>query len=194
MKLRIENLCVISCGPFFNHWSETAVTVHPESIYSASLFPHFAIPRWSKLIFALKILHTTFQVTWDHSKFIKNKNKKPFRNHMLLSNHSLCREAQNWSQVHPVSTDHPCDVSAVYLEPTCGKFCLLDMIWKGTHMCIYKVPQLTVHVRAQTKLEVKAIVCRPLRQHGVMTHIWGRLQEHFCCFEGPSEHSGLHHP
>ena len=67
--------------------------------------------------------------------------------------------------------------------------------WFGkAHTCLYKVPQLTVHVRVQTKHEVKGIVCRPPRQDCLEEQIWGRVQKKFCCFEGPNEHSGLHHP
>ena len=47
--------------------------------------------------------------------------------------------------------------------------------------------------RAQTKHEVKGIVCRPPRQDCLEEQIWGSVQKHFCCFEGPNEHSGLHH-
>ncbi len=58
---------------------------------------------------------------------------------------------QNWALVQLVFTDHPWDVSTSWLESNCGIFSLLDMIWKGTHTCLYKVPQLTVHIRTQTK-------------------------------------------
>ena len=56
---------------------------------------------------------------------------------MYISIHSLCHDTQNWAQVHPVSTDHPWDVSTTLLESTCGKFNWLDMIWKGTHLSIF---------------------------------------------------------
>ena len=62
------------------------------------------------------------------------------------------------------------------------------------HTCPYKLPQLTVHVRAQTKHEVKGIVCRPPRQDCLEEQIWGRVQKKCCCFERPNENSGLHHP
>jgi hypothetical protein len=52
-------------------------------------------------------------------------------------------ETWNLAQVHPVSIDHQLD-----LESTCSKLNWLDMIWKGTQP-VYKVPQLTVHVRAK---------------------------------------------
>ncbi len=56
---------------------------------------------------------------------------------MYMSILSLCHDTQNWVHVHPVSTDHPWDVSTTWLG-TCGKFSWLDMIWKGTHlsMCV----------------------------------------------------------
>ena len=52
--------------------------------------------------------------------------------------------------MHPVSIDHPWDASTTWLESTCGKCNWLDMIWTA-HTCLYKVPQLTEHVRANTK-------------------------------------------
>ncbi|XP_028850862.1 E3 ubiquitin-protein ligase TRIM39-like isoform X2 [Denticeps clupeoides] len=42
----------------------------------------------------------------------------------------------------------------------------------------------TVHIRAQTKHEVKGIVCKPPRQDCLEAQIWGRIQKSFCCFEG----------
>ena len=69
----------------------------------------------------------------------------------------------------------------------------VDWTWFGkAHTCLYKVPQLTVHVRALTKHEVKGIVCRPPRQDCLEEQIQGRVQKKFCCFEGSNEHSGLH--
>lgn len=43
--------------------------------------------------------------------------------------------------------------------------------------------QPTEHVRAQTKHEVKGIICGPLRQNF--------LEAHFCCFKGPNKDSCL---
>ena len=51
----------------------------------------------------------------------------------------------------------------------------VDWTWFGkAHTCLYKVPQLTVHVRAQTKHEVKGIVCR---QDCLEEQIWGRVHK-----------------
>ena len=53
---------------------------------------------------------------------------------------------------------------------------VISVDWTGfgkAHTCLYKVPQLTVHVRAQTKHEVKGIVCRPPRQNCLEEQIWG---------------------
>ncbi len=55
---------------------------------------------------------------------------------MYISVHSLCHETKYFAQVHPVSTDHPWEVSTTWLESTCGKFSWLDMIRKGTHVYI----------------------------------------------------------
>jgi hypothetical protein len=50
---------------------------------------------------------------------------------------TLSSETQNSAQVHPVSIDHPWDVSTIWLESTCGKFKCMDMIGKGSHLSIY---------------------------------------------------------
>ena len=64
----------------------------------------------------------------------------------------LCNETRNWARMHLVSIDHPWDVSTTWLESTCGKFNWLDITWKRhSYTCLYKVPQLTVHVREKTK-------------------------------------------
>ena len=70
---------------------------------------------------------------------------------IYISFQTLCYETRNWVHVQPVSIDHPWDVSTSWLESTCGKFNWLDMICEGAHTCLYKVIQLTVHVRAKTK-------------------------------------------
>ena len=54
----------------------------------------------------------------------------------------------------------------------------IDWTWFGkAHTCLYKVTQLTVHVRAKTKLqyEVEGIVRRAPRQDCVEAQIWGRV-------------------
>lgn len=58
------------------------------------------------------------------------------------------------------------------------------------HTAVYKVPPVTVHVRAQTTHEVKEIVCRVLRRDFLDSQIWGRVQKNVCCFECSNEHSG----
>ncbi len=88
------------------------------------------IPKWIKFIIFLKILQTIPHN--DNVKELCLKSlqiyKKKKNNHMYISIHSLCHDTQNWAQVHPVSTDHPWDVSTTWLESTCGKFSWLDMI------------------------------------------------------------------
>ena len=66
------------------------------------------------------------------------KRKQIFRQkYLCIGIQTLCCETHNWAQVHPVSIDHPWDVSTSWLESTCGKFNWLVMIWKGTHLSIY---------------------------------------------------------
>ena len=55
---------------------------------------------------------------------------------IYISIQTLCCETRNWAQVHPVSIDHPWDVSTTWMESTCVKFNWLDIIWKGTHLSI----------------------------------------------------------
>ncbi len=56
---------------------------------------------------------------WNLCKFIKKKKERE-KNPMYIRIHSLCHDTQNWVQVHPVSTDHPWDVSTTWLESTCN--------------------------------------------------------------------------
>ena len=59
------------------------------------------------------------------------------------------------------------------------------------HGCLYKVPQLTVHVSKKPSNEVEGIVRRAPRQDCVQAQIWGRVLKNVCSIEGPQEHSGL---
>ena len=99
-------------------------------------------------MFSLINLHTIphNDITIPHNDITIPHNDKPY-----LRIQNLCYENRNWTQVHPVSNDHPSDISTTWLDSICGKLKWLDMIWKGTHTCLYKVPQLTVHVRAKAK-------------------------------------------
>jgi hypothetical protein len=69
----------------------------------------------------------------------------------------------------------------------------IDWTWFGqAHTCLYKVPQLTVHVREKTKPWGRRN-CRALRQDCVEAQIWGRVPRIVCSIEGSQEHSGFHH-
>ena len=89
-----------------------------------------------------------------------------FANVFKISIQTFCYETRNWAPVHPVSIDHPWDVSTTWLESTCGKFNWLDNFWK-------------VHVRAKTSHEVEIIVRRAPRQDYVEAQIWGRVPKCF---------------
>ena len=41
---------------------------------------------------------------------------------IYTSIHTFCYETWNWTQLQPVSIDHPWDVSTTWLKSTCGKF------------------------------------------------------------------------
>ena len=83
-----------------------------------------------------------------HNNPIMTKRKQVYRifcevtksnkqKHLIyVSVQTICYETRNWAQVHPVSIDHPWDVSTTWLVSTCGTFNWLDMIWKGTHLYI----------------------------------------------------------
>ena len=64
--------------------------------------------------------------------FVQIYKKEKQKYLIYISIHILCYETRNWAQVHPVSIDHPWDVSTTLLESICGKLNWLDMIWKGT--------------------------------------------------------------
>lgn len=71
----------------------------------------------------------------------------------------------------------------------------VDWTWFGkAHACLYKVPQLAVRVRAQSRREVEGIVCRSPRHVCLEAQIGGRVQKPVCSFKGFSERSGLPHP
>ena len=51
--------------------------------------------------------------------------------------HTLSYETRNWAQVHPVSIDHPWDVSTTWSPPVVNS---IDWTWFGkAHTCLYKV-------------------------------------------------------
>ena len=121
-------------------------TVPSESIQTPSLFPNVVtLHPYSKMdaIFKKKSLaiYTQFprmrkrkQVFKFFCKCIKINKQKYL---IYIRSQTLCYETRNWAQVHPVSIDHPWDVSTNWLESTCGKFNWLDMIWKCTLLSIY---------------------------------------------------------
>ena len=96
---------------------------------------------------------------------------------IYISFQTLCYETRNWAQVHPVAIDHPWDVSTTWLESTCVTFNWLDMIWKETHTCVYKVPQLTMHVRAKKQAMRSKELCIELRYRIVSRHRSGELYQ-----------------
>jgi hypothetical protein len=116
-----------------------------ESIQTSWLFPHFVelqpYSTMDKLNKNISAMYTQCSITtkWKQvfthfCKCIKIKNKQKYL--IYISIQTLCYETRNWAQVHPVSIDHPWDVSTTWLESNCGKFNWLYMIWKGTHLSI----------------------------------------------------------
>ena len=133
--------------------SYVCVTIHTvplESIQTPLLFTYFlTLQHYSKMYWIKKkssAIYTQYPVMTKRKKvfrhfctFIKNW-KQIYLNYIIIQ--TLYYETQNWDQVHPVSLII-LDVSTTWLEFTCGKF--------KVHTCLYKVPQLTVHVWAKTK-------------------------------------------
>lgn len=54
-----------------------------------------------------------------------------------------------------------------------------------------KPRQVTVHVKTQTEHLAIGVVCR---LQSLKAQIWARVQKDFGSFQGPNEHSDLHHP
>ena len=110
-----------------NYTIQAGFTAHSESIQTPWLFPHFVtLQPYSKCIkyfFSLINRHT-----------IPHNDKA--KTGLYIKANVDCYANLNWAQVHPVSIDHPWDVSITWLEFTCVKFNWLDMIWKGTHLSI----------------------------------------------------------
>ena len=98
---------------------------------------------------------------------------------------TFCSETRNWALVHPVPIDHD------WSPPVVNS---IDWTWFGkAHTCLYKFPQLTVHVRAKTKPWGRRNCSRAPKQDCVKGKIWERFPKNVCSIEGPQEHSGLHH-
>jgi hypothetical protein len=143
-------------GEFGVEWEDTCVSVGDR--YSDT-FPFFTFCYVTALCIALVFFPSPIYTQYPNEdkaktvfanfcKCIQNKKQKYL---IFISIQTLCFETRNWAQVHPVSIDYPWEVSTTWLESNCGKLNWLGMIWKGTHTCLYKGPQLTVHVRANTK-------------------------------------------
>ena len=116
-------------------------------------------------------------------KCTKNKKQKYL---IYISIKTLCYETLNWAQLHPVSIDHPWDVSTTWLETTSGKFNWLDMIWKGIHLPTY-ITSPTWQCTSDRKPthELEGIVRRAQRQDCVEAQMLEREPKHFYSIEGP---------
>ena len=90
----------------------------------------------------------------------------------------MCKETRNCAQVHPVSIDHPWDVSTTWLESQAGS--LIQLI--GHDMERNTPVYIRSHGRqcmSEQKLshEVKEIACWALRQDCVEAEIWEGYQK-----------------
>ncbi len=133
--------------------------VHPESIHSASLFPHFVMlqPYFqnglnslfsSKFYKQYPILTTWNKFVWNLCKFIKNKKRE---------RKITCTEFTAFAMTLKIKLRcilFPLIILEMILQldwspPVVNS---VDWTWFGkAHTCLYKVPQLAVHVSAQTK-------------------------------------------
>ena len=113
-------------------------TVPWESIQTPWLVQHFvALQPCSKID---TIIFSPHQSTHNSPSWQRENRFLEMLANVLhffyISIQTLCYETRKWAQVHPVSIDHPWDVSTTWLESTCGECNWLDMIWKGTHLSI----------------------------------------------------------
>uniref|UniRef100_A0A8C4T958 Regulatory factor X, 1b (influences HLA class II expression) n=1 Tax=Erpetoichthys calabaricus TaxID=27687 RepID=A0A8C4T958_ERPCA len=75
-----------------------------------------------------------------------------------------------------------------------GSFHLIRLLYD--EYMYYLVEHRVAQAKGETPIAVMGEVSGAIlgQQDCLEVQIWGRLQKHFCCFEGPNEHSGLHHP
>lgn len=79
----------------------------------------------------------------------------------------------------------------IILQFNWSKFSWLDVIWKGAHCCLYKVPQLTVNFGAKMQHEAKGTSRRDCLRHksgegyGTISSAWR--------YRWWYTHGGLHH-
>ena len=115
-------------------------TVPSESIQIPWLFPNF-VTLQPKMDFFSSAIYTRYPIM-TKQKCFGGKFLQMYKNKYLHSIQTLCYETQNWAQVHPVSIDHPWDISTT--PPVVNS---IDWTWfRKAHACLYKVPQLTEHV------------------------------------------------
>ena len=124
------------------HWPPLH-TVHLESIQMPWLFPHFfTLQPYSKIdstfLFYQKRQKQVFRNVCTSLKIKKQKYL------IYISIQTLCYEARNWAW-SSLEMFLQLDRSSPVINS-------IDWTWFGkAHTCLYKVPQLTVHVRAKTK-------------------------------------------
>ena len=93
---------------------------------------------------------------------------------IYISIQTLCCETRNCAQLHPVSIDHPSDVSKTWSPPVVNP---IDWTWFGkAHTCLYKVSQLTVHIRKKQAMRLKELSVE-LRNWIVSRHIEGPQEQ-----------------
>ena len=141
--------------------------------YSLILKCFFLNPHQSRYM-QYPIMTMWKQVLRNVCKCIKNKKQK-----FLIYMYS---DPLLWdSKLSSGASCFHLDFSSTWLESTCGTF-------GKAHTCPYVIPQLTVHVRANTKPWGQ----RKTRQDCVEAQSWGRVPKYFWSIEGRQEHSDLH--
>ena len=118
LNLEYTSFHFILCVKILSNWKRDQIMILHQYILPSTGF--------QILMLELINLHTI------PNFFLYNKTKYL----IYISIQTLCYETWKRAQVHPVSIDHPWDVSTASLEFTCVKFNWLDMIWKGTHLSI----------------------------------------------------------
>ena len=82
-----------------------------------------------------------------------------------ISFHPLCYDTPNSFQVHAISFDHPWDVSATWLEPTCRQFNLL------------RSPERVLHLGVSKKFFSHPVHLNHLFNKQIHMHIWSNLEK-----------------
>ena len=152
-------------------------TVHSESIQTLHVFKILCCNH-------ARIVESIFFPSSSCTQYpIITKEKLKY--HIDIRMQTLCYDTSNLAPVPPISLDHLWDVT------TCGKFNWLDMLWKGTHLCIWGLTADNAYQSENQAMGSKELPV-DLRDRIVSRHRFGEVYQKIILVEGSQEHSGLH--